>query len=228
MYAKVFQQILDSSIAEDWQTRHVFEDLLKLCDLNGVVDMTPESISRRTNVPLDIVQKAIGILESADPRSRNPDHDGRRIVRLDPHRDWGWIIVNYQHYRNLVSEEQRREKTRSRVAKFREKTQQNGISNAHVTHGNACNAMQREKQRDKKQSKEDGANAACAVPESEIPSREEFDAHTEAYCPNIVNKRQTLYDDWLAAGWRDGTGRPIVDWKKTKLGLELKIHRNSL
>jgi hypothetical protein len=101
MFAKVFTQILDSSLAEDYQTRHVFEDLLKLCDINGVVDMTHEAIARRTNVPLKIVQRGIAELEKSDPRSRNPDNDGRRIVRLDKHRDWGWKIVNYAKYREI-------------------------------------------------------------------------------------------------------------------------------
>lgn len=101
MFAKVFTQILDSSLAEDYQTRHVFEDLLKLCDFNGVVDMTHEAIARRTNVPLEIVQRGITELEKADLRSRNPEFEGRRIVRLDQHRDWGWKIVNFGKYREI-------------------------------------------------------------------------------------------------------------------------------
>ena len=122
--------------------------------MNGVVDMTPEAISRRTNVPLEIVKHGIIELEKPDPRSRNPGHEGRRIVRLDNHRDWGWMICNYPHYRNLVSEEQRREKTRVRVANLRER-QRNGdggtvtpcnASSVTVTRANASNAMQRQRE----------------------------------------------------------------------------------
>lgn len=121
VFAKIFEQIFDSSIAEDWKTRLVFEDMLVLADQNGVVDKTYEAIARRTNVPLDIVRQAISILESPDTRSRNPNHEGRRIVRLDEHRDWGWMIVNYEEYRKMASEEQRRQKTLERVRKYREK-----------------------------------------------------------------------------------------------------------
>ena len=49
MFAKFFQSIFDSSIADDWQLRIVFQDLLVLADKEGVVDMTSEAISRRTN-----------------------------------------------------------------------------------------------------------------------------------------------------------------------------------
>ena len=96
MYAKIFAQIFDSSIAGDWQVRHVFEDMLKLADANGVVDMTPDSISRRAHIPIEIVARAIDALEKPDPQSRNPREEGRRILRPDDHRDWGWIIVNYE------------------------------------------------------------------------------------------------------------------------------------
>lgn len=152
MFAKVFSQILDSSLAEDYQTRHVFEDMLKLCDVNGVVDMTHEAIARRTNVPLEIITHAITDLEKPDSRSRNPAHDGRRIVRLDEHRDWGWLILNYEYYRKIASEEQRREKTLARVQKHRAKgvTLRNAC-NADVTPVNAGNAMQMNKQMDSKE-----------------------------------------------------------------------------
>jgi len=151
MFAKIYTQILDSSLAEDYQTRHVFEDLLKLCDINGVVDITREAIARRTNVPLEIVARGIAELEKPDPRSRNPENDGRRIVRIDDHRDWGWVIVNYDYYRKIASEDQRREKTAARVRNLRAKRK--GVTpcnarNADVTPANASNAMQRKMNKD--------------------------------------------------------------------------------
>jgi hypothetical protein len=124
VYAKVFSQIFDSSIASDWQVRHVFEDFLKLCDEDGVVDMTVDAIHRRTNVPIEIIQRAIDALEKPDPQSRSQVAEGRRIMRLDEHRAWGWMVVNYGYYRGLASEHQKREKTRERVRSFRSKQQE--------------------------------------------------------------------------------------------------------
>ena len=153
MFVKVFSQIFDSSIAENYLTRLVFTDLLTLADLNGVVDMTHESISRRTNVPIETVRAAISELEKPDPRSRTPDCEGRRIKRLDEHRDWGWFVVNYGNFRKIASEEQRREKTRDRVRKYRSG---NDVTpcNADVTIGNAGNAKQKQKQKQKQREKE--------------------------------------------------------------------------
>lgn len=160
MYAKAFTQILDSSVNSDCQVRWIFEDFLKLADIDGVVDMTREAIARRTNAPLELVNRAIIELEKADPSSRRPESEGRRLVRLDEHRDWGWIIVNYSYYRNLGSEEQRRAKTRVRVAKFREKER-----NAQVTLCNASNDSvrksndkEREMERERKKKLSDSSN----------------------------------------------------------------------
>jgi len=121
MYAKIFTQIFDSSIANDWQVRHVFEDLLKLCDRDGVVDMTVEAVSRRTAVPLEIVRNGIKKLMEADKESRSKAENGSRIVCIDEERGWGWKIVNYSRYRSIMSEEGRRESNRLAQQRQREK-----------------------------------------------------------------------------------------------------------
>lgn len=102
LYSRVFTQILDSSIAEDFLARHVFEDLLKICDYRtGVVDVTREALSRRLNIPIERLQEAIARLESPDPKSRDQTSSGRRILRLDEHRDWGWKITNWEKYEKI-------------------------------------------------------------------------------------------------------------------------------
>lgn len=121
MFAKVFSQIFDSSIAQNYEVRHVFEDLLKLADKTGVVDMTIEAVARRTNVPLEKVQFAISELMKADLESRSHLHDGRRLLPLDSHRSWGWIITNYEHYRAIQDAETLRTNWRDAKAKQRGK-----------------------------------------------------------------------------------------------------------
>ncbi len=121
MFAKVFGQIFDSSVAEDYLVRLVFEDFLVLADKLGVVDMTPQAVSRRTNVPLEIVQRGILVLSSPDPESRSQGEEGRRLIPIDSHRSWGWQIVNYEHYRNLRDEEARRAYFRDAKREYRSK-----------------------------------------------------------------------------------------------------------
>src|SRR5438067_8790206 len=108
MFAKIHAQILDSSIADDYQKRDVFQDMLILSDRNGVVDMTHEAIAARTRRPIEIVRAKIAELMEPDPASRSYRANGARLVLLDPgQRTWGWRIVNHAHYRNLRNEEER-------------------------------------------------------------------------------------------------------------------------
>lgn len=121
VFAKVFGQIFDSSIAEDYNCRRMFMDLLVLADSDGVVDMTLEAISRRTNVPLAEVEKYISELQVPDPTSRSKVEQGKRIVPIDSQRGWGWQIVNYAHYRAIKDEEARRSYFRDAKRKARKK-----------------------------------------------------------------------------------------------------------
>jgi hypothetical protein len=96
-----------------WEALVTFQQMLVLCDAEGFIDMTPEVISRRTTIPLEIIKKGIAALEQPDPDSRLSAEEGRRIIRIADHRNWGWQIVNHAYYRNLQSNEERREYMRS-------------------------------------------------------------------------------------------------------------------
>jgi hypothetical protein len=111
MFGKLFEAMYDGTLATKgpWEALVTFQQLIILADKHGVVDMTPEAISRRTTVPSKIIQKGIHALEQPDPDSRTPDEGGRRIVRLSRSRPWGWRIVNYAKYRAIRSQEERRE-----------------------------------------------------------------------------------------------------------------------
>ena len=120
MFVKVFEHILDSSIADDYELRHFFEDMLKLADWKtGVVDMTESAIARRLNFPIEKVGPLLRKLEAPDRSSKSPELEGRRIVLIDEHRAWGWRIVNYEKYRDIRNEEDL--KVKNRDAKRRER-----------------------------------------------------------------------------------------------------------
>lgn len=116
MYARIFQSIYDGTLVEDWRALVTFQQMLVLCDADGVVDMTPRAISRRTGIPIEHIEAGIHVLESADPTSRTEAEEGRRIIRVDPHREWGWYIVNYKKYKEIRNEEDRREYMRKYMA----------------------------------------------------------------------------------------------------------------
>lgn len=123
MYGKLFVQMYDGTLATrgPWQALVTFQQFIILADQSGVVDMTAEAISRRTTLPLEIIQIGIAALEQPDEQSRTPDLEGRRIVKLNSGREWGWQIVNYAHYRKIRSQEERREYMRKYQREYRAK-----------------------------------------------------------------------------------------------------------
>ena len=120
MYVKLFNQILDSSLADNRKLRHFFTDLLLCSDADGNVIMTKTAIASRIRASMEEVEWGLAELQKPDPVSNTPDHEGRRIIPLEGH-GYGWKILNYEFYRDMKSERQRRDETAARVRKHREK-----------------------------------------------------------------------------------------------------------
>lgn len=121
MFAKVFSSLYQGTLRGNAHAILVFTNLLAHADKNGEVDIHPRAIADEVGLPEPQVREALLYLEAVDPESRTPTEDGRRIVRMDAHRAWGWRIVNYAKYRAIRSEEDRREQNRLAQDRFRKK-----------------------------------------------------------------------------------------------------------
>jgi uncharacterized phage protein (TIGR02220 family) len=132
MYGKIFESIYEGTLAGHWQAIVTMQQLIVLANEDGVVDMTPEAIARRTSIPMDIIAAGLEHLAKPDPHTRTPGEDGRRIVLLDDHRPWGWRLVNHAKYRALRNLEQKREADRGRIAEKRKQIKDVAIASRSV------------------------------------------------------------------------------------------------
>jgi hypothetical protein len=62
---------------------------------NGEIDMTVRLLAARAVLPVESTIAALATLSAPDPGSRSREEAGRRIVPLDPGRDWGWRLVTW-------------------------------------------------------------------------------------------------------------------------------------
>lgn len=69
MYGKIFRQIYDSTLADDWRALITFQQFLVLCDPRGVVDMTAAAIHRITGIPIEHIEAGIEKLKIIDDYS---------------------------------------------------------------------------------------------------------------------------------------------------------------
>ena len=139
MYGKLFESMYEGTLAENWEALVTFQQMIILCDADGVIDITPSALARRTGIPITHIKAGIKILEADDPDSRTRDHGGKRIMRLDEHRSWGWFIVNHEKYKNLKDAETKREQARERKRRQREREREK-VSQG-VTQGHAPSSM---------------------------------------------------------------------------------------
>lgn len=98
-YVPVFDTVFQGTLCGRWPDSGVWLCLLALADKHGNIDMTVPYISAVTGVPADVLTGCIERFMQPDPHSRTKDEDGRRLVRLDESRSWGWRIVNHAKYR---------------------------------------------------------------------------------------------------------------------------------
>lgn len=128
MYNKLFTKILDSSIwLESTATRIVWLTFIAVMDELGFAQFAAVgNVAHRARVTLDEAQEAIRCLEGPDPESSDPDNDGRRLERVPG----GWLILNAEKHRAMVTRSLVLEQTRLRVKLHRERKRK---GNAPVT-----------------------------------------------------------------------------------------------
>lgn len=119
MYAKIFASMWDGTLGSRWEAWTTFVYLLANCDRDGFLEIHPVQIAARSGLPLEVVELGLAILEAPDPESRSPEHEGRRIERIDEHRRWGWRILNHKKYRDIKNLEEVRADQRARQARSR-------------------------------------------------------------------------------------------------------------
>lgn len=115
-FAKVYRALWDGTLGTEGDAWPMLVFLLAHSNADGIVNLAPSSIAGRCGWPLERVLAGLRKLESDDPDSRTEAEDGRRIVRLEEHRSWGWRIVNYPQYREMTPAERQAQK------RFRDKS----------------------------------------------------------------------------------------------------------
>jgi len=121
-YTKLFHSIITSTIwTEDDATRIVWITLLAMADRNGEVQGSVPGLARIAGVPVESCRSAIEKFLSPDPDSRTIDDEGRRIQVIDG----GWVLLNFEKYRQMASDEDRRVKAAERQQRARDKKSRN-------------------------------------------------------------------------------------------------------
>lgn len=139
MYVKLFGTLLDSSIwAEDHATVRVWITLLLMGDKEGAVRSSPSGLARRANVTLAECHQAIKTLQDPDIETGTQEYGGRRIESVEG----GWLLLNYEKYREIKTEAQLQAAARQRAKYYRDKEahEKDDSVSSHAPHASSASA----------------------------------------------------------------------------------------
>lgn len=97
-YTPLFDSLTKGTLCGKWPDIGLWPLVLSMADRYGVVDVTHQYIATVSGLELGEVVACMDRFCQPDPLSRSQDNDGRRLVCLEEHRNWGWRIVNHGKY----------------------------------------------------------------------------------------------------------------------------------
>ncbi len=130
-YTKLHASIINSTV---WRLPHhiriVWVTMMAMADQDGTVRSSIPGLSDASRVTLPETKDALACFLSPDEHSATPDDEGRRIEVCPG----GWRLLNYDLYRERLSEADRRMNASLRQQRFRAKQQRDSVTrNALVT-----------------------------------------------------------------------------------------------
>ena len=176
-FTKLFSSITESSVwMQDDHTRLVWIAMLAMADKRGRVWSSVPGLANRARVPIEAVERALGIFLAPDQFSRTKEHEGRRIEAMDG----GWRLLNYLKYREVRDEEDQRAKTCERVRRHRNQQAARSSAvtpcNASVTPGNASVTPGNDNAEAEAEAEAERGNAPARGASAEVPDLKQAEA----------------------------------------------------
>lgn len=127
-YTKLFASIITSSIWDlTLPTRIVWVTMLAMREQDHIVRATMKSLALFARVSEAEANSAIQELSDPDPHSRTQEFEGRRIKAVEG----GWLLLNGEKYRKLLSAAERKEYNRVKQTEYRKRRKT-------IEHDGAC------------------------------------------------------------------------------------------
>lgn len=117
MYGKIFESLYEGSMVGAGPTIFaVWGYCIAKADRGGVVNLNPVLLAPIIGTSRVDIERAVEYLERPDPNSKNPDHEGRRLLNMS---GFAYFVVSHAVYRGMNNGEDRREYMREYMRKRR-------------------------------------------------------------------------------------------------------------
>ncbi len=117
MFGKIFGSVFTGSMYGSGPTVFaVWAYVIATARPPGTCELNPRLLADCIGCSVDDVRKAIEYLCAPDPNSRNPEHEGRRLLHIEA---YTYQVVSWQKYRDMRDDESRRAYQREWIARKR-------------------------------------------------------------------------------------------------------------
>ena len=159
MYGKIFESLYEGSMVGAGPTVFaVWGYCIAKADDSGIVILNPALLAPIIGTSRVDVEQAIEFLTSPDPHSKNPEHEGRRLINVS---GYAYSVVSHAIYRGIKNNQDRREYMREYMRKRRGKDAVNSLQElTKVNSASASVSASEIKDRDRVQGKGKGEAAS--------------------------------------------------------------------
>ena len=117
MYGKIFESLYEGSMVGAGPTIFaVWGYCIAKADDSGIVILNPALLAPIIGTSRVDVEQAIEYLTSPDPHSKNPEHEGRRLINMF---GFAYAVTSHAIYRDIKNNQDRREYMREYMRKRR-------------------------------------------------------------------------------------------------------------
>lgn len=125
IYGKLFRKMFHGSMVGSGAPvfavmSYVVSHMSPARDREEYVTLNPIELGAILGERVEVVEEAIGKLCAVDAMTDTPGHEGRRIEKRSGYEYW---VVNGRYYREMIDEEDRREKAAVRQRRHRERVE---------------------------------------------------------------------------------------------------------
>jgi hypothetical protein len=118
MYGKIFASMYEGSMVGSGPVVFaVWGYCIAKADIDGTVLLNPALLAPIIGTSRGEIESAIAFLQEPDGHSKNPEHEGRRLLHQTGHL---FFLVSHEYYRAMKNNEERREYMREYMRKKRE------------------------------------------------------------------------------------------------------------
>lgn len=210
-FTKLFNSIVTSTIwDEPDHVRLLWVTMMAMATKGGVVEASIPGLARLARISVDQCEDGLQRLSSPDKYSRTEEREGRRIEKVDG----GWRLINYEKYRNMLSQEERRQYKTLKQRQYRANrghstVQRSPHESTESTNGQNGHTAEAEAEKSTPHNPPKGGKARKRAVRPSLSDVKQYGE--ELGLP--TEECEAFFDHFESNGWKVGGKTPMKDWR---------------